>query len=79
MIENEDFVMELPRLQRGYDSIWVIVDILMKLAHFLPIRATNFVNILSRLYIREIVIFHGVPVPLFPIETPDLLLSFGRV
>ena len=29
-----DFIVGLPRTQAGYDSIWVIVDCLTKVAHF---------------------------------------------
>jgi hypothetical protein len=32
-----DFISGLPTTQKGNDSIWVIVDRLTKLAHFLPI------------------------------------------
>jgi hypothetical protein len=35
-----DFVMELPRAQSGYDSLWIIVDRLTKVAHFIPIKAS---------------------------------------
>ncbi|WVZ97659.1 hypothetical protein U9M48_043174 [Paspalum notatum var. saurae] len=31
-----DFIVGLPRTQKGYDSIWVIIDRLTKSAHFLP-------------------------------------------
>ena len=36
-----DFIVGLPRTQNGYDSIWDIVDRLTKVAHFLPVKATN--------------------------------------
>jgi hypothetical protein len=29
-----DFIVGLPRTQKGYDLIWVIVDRLTKVAHF---------------------------------------------
>jgi hypothetical protein len=33
-----DFNVGLPTLQYGYDSIWVIVDRFLKVAHFIPIK-----------------------------------------
>jgi hypothetical protein len=35
-----DFIVGLPCTQRGYYSIWVIVDCLTKIAHFLLVRTT---------------------------------------
>jgi hypothetical protein len=35
-----DFIMGLPRTRDGYDSIWVIVDHLTKVAHFIPVKTT---------------------------------------
>ncbi|XP_050222488.1 uncharacterized protein LOC126672576 [Mercurialis annua] len=33
-----DFMVGLPKTQKGFDSIWVIVDHLTKSAHFIPIK-----------------------------------------
>ena len=57
-----DFMVGLPRIQRGYDSIWIIVDRLTKSAHFLPVKTTNLVAQYAQLYIKHIVSLHGVPV-----------------
>jgi hypothetical protein len=35
-----DFTVGLPRTQAGYDSIWVIVDWLTKVTHFIPVKTT---------------------------------------
>ena len=56
-----DFVTHLPRTPQGHDAVWVIVDQLMKSAHFLAVRMTFTLEIFCWLYIREIVRLHGVP------------------
>jgi hypothetical protein len=35
-----DFIVGLLRTQLGYDSIWVIMDRLTKVAHFIPVKTT---------------------------------------
>ncbi|GKA63922.1 putative reverse transcriptase domain-containing protein [Tanacetum coccineum] len=57
-----DFVTKLPKTSTGHDAIWVIVDRLTKSAHFIPIRATDSMETLTRLYIKEIVSRHGVSI-----------------
>ncbi|GJR44963.1 putative reverse transcriptase domain-containing protein [Tanacetum coccineum] len=49
-----DFVTKLPRTQSGNDTIWVIVDRLTKSAHFLPMRETDPMDRLARLYLKEV-------------------------
>ncbi|GJY64861.1 putative reverse transcriptase domain-containing protein [Tanacetum coccineum] len=57
-----DFVTKLPKTTNGYDTIWVIIDRLTKSAHFLPMRETDPMEKLMKLYMKEVVTRHGVPV-----------------
>ncbi|GJT25733.1 putative reverse transcriptase domain-containing protein [Tanacetum coccineum] len=57
-----DFVTKLPETANGYDTIWVIVDRLTKSAHFLPMRENDLMEKLIKLYMKEVVTRHGVPV-----------------
>jgi hypothetical protein len=56
-----DFVNGLPRIPRGNDSVWVIVDRLTKVAHFIPVRTTYGRDKLAMLYVDIILKLHGVP------------------
>jgi transposase InsO family protein len=56
-----DFIVGLPRTQSGYDSIWVFVDRLTKVAHFIPVKITYSEPQLAELYVSRIVCLHGVP------------------
>ncbi|WVZ80158.1 hypothetical protein U9M48_027657, partial [Paspalum notatum var. saurae] len=56
-----DFIVGLPRTQKGYDSIWVIIDRLTKSAHFLPVKTHYTAATYSEIYISWIVSLHGVP------------------
>ncbi|RLM79741.1 gag-pol [Panicum miliaceum] len=49
-----DFIVGLPRTRDGYDSIWVIVDRLTKVAHFIPVKTTYTGAKLAELYIHEL-------------------------
>jgi transposase InsO family protein len=51
----------LPRTQIGYESVWVIVDRLTKVAHFIPVKTIYSWLQLAKLYISRIVCLHGVP------------------
>jgi hypothetical protein len=56
-----DFIVGLPRTRDGYDSIWVTVDRLTKVAHFIPVKTTYTRAKLAELYMSRIVCLHGVP------------------
>jgi hypothetical protein len=55
-----DFIVGLPRTQAGYDSIWVIVGRLTKVAHFIPVKTTYSGAKLAELYMSRIMCLHGV-------------------
>ncbi|GJU62308.1 putative reverse transcriptase domain-containing protein [Tanacetum coccineum] len=48
-----DFVTKLPKSSQGYDTIWVIVDRLTKSAIFVPMRETDPMDKLARMYLKE--------------------------
>jgi hypothetical protein len=56
-----DFIVGLPRTRAGYDSIWLVVDLLTKAAHFIPVRTTYSSAMLAELYMSRIVCLLGVP------------------
>ncbi|GJR96922.1 reverse transcriptase domain-containing protein [Tanacetum coccineum] len=57
-----DFVTNLPKMTNGYDTIWLIVDGLTKSAYFLPMRETDPMEKLMKLYMKEVVTRHGMHV-----------------
>ncbi|GJS08832.1 putative reverse transcriptase domain-containing protein [Tanacetum coccineum] len=66
-----DFVTKLPRTQSGNDTIWVIVDRLTKSAHFLPMRETDPMDKLARLYLKEVVTRYGILVSIICDRDPS--------
>ena len=71
-----DFVSGLPKARSGHDAIWVIVDRLTKSSHFLAIRMTDSLDKLARMYVREIVRLHGVPVTVVSDRDPRFTSRF---
>nr|GEW94792.1 reverse transcriptase domain-containing protein [Tanacetum cinerariifolium] len=57
-----DFVTKLPKSSQGYDTIWVIVDRLTKSTIFVPMKETDPMEKLARMYLKEVVARHGIPV-----------------
>ncbi|GJW07653.1 putative reverse transcriptase domain-containing protein [Tanacetum coccineum] len=57
-----EFVTKLPRMTSGQDTLWVIIDQFTKSAHFLPMKETDSMKKLTRLYLRKVVSRHGVQV-----------------
>ncbi|GKD78741.1 putative reverse transcriptase domain-containing protein [Tanacetum coccineum] len=73
-----DFVTKLPKSSQGYDTIWVIVDRLTKSAIFVPMRETDPMEKLARMYLKEVVTRHGIPVSIICDRDPRFASHFWR-
>ncbi|GJX37707.1 putative reverse transcriptase domain-containing protein [Tanacetum coccineum] len=73
-----DFVTKLAKSSQGYDTIWVIVDRLTKSAIFVPMRETDHMEKLARMYLKEVVTRHGIPVSIICDRDPRFASNFWR-
>ncbi|XP_074377540.1 uncharacterized protein LOC141719054 [Apium graveolens] len=56
--------------ESGHDAMWVLVYRLTKSAHFLPINDKSSLDRLVHIYVREIVLRHGVPISIVSDRDP---------
>ena len=56
-----DFITHLPMTERGFSSIFVIVDRLSKMAHFVPTKDTATATDVAQLFMHAVVRLHGPP------------------
>ena len=71
-----NFMVGLSNTQRGYDSIWIVVDRLTKSIHFIIVKAAYTVAQYAQLYIDHIVSLHGVLVSIVSDRVPQLTSRF---
>ncbi|GJT40193.1 putative reverse transcriptase domain-containing protein [Tanacetum coccineum] len=69
---------KLPKSSQGYDTIWVIVGRLTKSAIFVPMRETDPIDKLSRMYLKEVVTRHGIPLSIICDRDPRFASNFWR-
>ena len=73
-----DFIVGLPNTSRHHDSIWVIVDRLTKVAHFLPVHTTDKAQKYAEFTLIGSCVCTDCLRPLFQTEEPNLLPDFGN-
>ena len=73
-----DFMTHLLRTQQKHETVWAIVNRLTKSAHFLAVWMTFALERFCRLYIREIVRLHGVPVSIVSDRDPRFTAHFWK-
>ena len=75
---NMDFVVGLPRIQKQYDSIWVVVDRFTKSTHLILIKSTFLEEYYARIFTYEIVYHHGIPLSIITDRGAQFTYSFWR-
>ena len=73
-----DFVIGLPKTRRQHDSIWFIMDKTTKSSHFIPVKSTYKADDYRKLYIDEIVRWHGIPLSIISDRGAQFTSYFRR-
>jgi hypothetical protein len=71
-----DFVTGLPKANKRRDAIWVIVDTLTKVTHFIPYRYGLTGEEMAHLYMIRLYMLHGIRLRSYLIATHDLRHDF---
>ena len=74
-----DFIIGLPLTLRQHDSIWVIVDKIIKSSHFLAVKTTYSAEDYAKLYLTEIVRLHEVPLSIISDRGPQFTSHFYKL
>jgi len=74
-----DFIVSLPRTQRGKDAVMVVVASFCKKAHFIPFHKIGADINIAKLSSKRSLGSKECLSPLYLIETPSFYPTFGRV
>ena len=56
-----EFITGLPKSKKKKDSIFVVIDKLSKVAHFIPVKLTYKAVNIADIFLKEIFRLHGIP------------------
>jgi hypothetical protein len=56
-----DFIIGLPRKNKQHDLIMVVVEKLIKAAHFVSVKTTHTMTNIAEIFMKEIARLHGIP------------------
>jgi len=74
-----DFVGGLTECD-GFDAIWVVVDRLWKMCHFIPFHSTINAVEIAKLFLREVVHLHGLPATIVSDRGPQFVSTcWGQI
>jgi hypothetical protein len=71
-----NFIVGLPTIEKGFESIWVIVDRLTKSAHFIPVKSIYHPHMYAYIYFQQAVHLHGVPKSIISNRGPQFIARF---
>lgn len=72
-----DFMVGHPKTLDKLDYIWVVVDVLTKSSHFIPVRIDYNVEQFAKVYVKEIVSLQGVPLSIISSCGTHFTSNFG--
>ena len=73
-----DFITRLPKIKKQNDSIFVVIDKILKAAHFIPMKSTYKAMNIADIFLKEIFRLHGIPKAIISVRDVKFTGQFWR-